>query len=465
MASSAVALLIATSASANSTIEVFTSPTQAQVGLTAAAGKANDLTAVVTETSVTVTDPVDPIDEAEAECSGGGTNSVVCTFATPITFMGIDAADLDDSISVEKTTNVPTQQIGGNGSDEITVVSPPGAGNSNTIFGDENGNDLAGDGNDTITGGRSGDFIVAGGGADILLGGEGDDFLLPGAGDGDRADGGSGDDIVSFALGHGTGDLFDGGEGTDRLDSLTTASFMGSSESALAVDLAVGTFNQTVGGSAAGSATGFEFFTGSGTAFTVNGTDGHNDLTTGTGADVVDPRAGADRVEVGEGADRVAARDGFGDRIECGPGVDTVEVDQFDELFDCEDVLRADVRPAGVELDAPVCTLKGVRRTLRRKRFLRGLGPQLECNEAVTLDVRLTVGVRRRRGRLVTVRAGQLVLAERALPLAAGTRRVNLKVPRRLRRVLGRRFTATLSAVAHDQFGNRRKLSRVVRVR
>ena len=317
-----------------------------------------------------------------------------------------------------------------------------------------------------MTGGSSGDFMIGGGGADVLLGGEGDDFLIPGPGDGERADGGSGDDVVSFALSDGTGDLFDGGEGTDRLDSLTGTSFMGSSAPGLAVDLAASTFTQTAGGSAAGSATGFEFFTGSGTVvFTLNGTDGHNDLTTGAGADVVDPRAGADRVEVGEGADRVTARDGFGDRIECGPGADTVEADQFDELFDCEDVIRTDVRPAGVELDAPVCTLKGVRRTLPRKRFLRGLGPRLECNEAVTLDVRLTVGVRRRSGRLVTVRAGQLVLAERALPLAAGARRVNLKVPRRLRRVLGRRFTATLSAVAHDQFGNRRKLSRVVRVR
>ena len=316
-----------------------------------------------------------------------------------------------------------------------------------------------------MTGGRSGDFMIGGGGADVLLGGEGDDFLIPGPGDGDRVQAGLGDDTVSFAMGGGNGDAFEGGEGTDRLDSLTVASFMGSSATGLAVDLAAGTFNQTAGGSTAGSATGFEVFTGFGSVFTVNGTDGHNDLTTGAGNDLVNPRAGPDRVEVGEGADRVEARDGFGDRIECGSGADTVEVDQFDELFDCEDVILAEVLPAGVELDAPVCTLKGLRRTLRRKRFLRGLGPELECTEAVTLDVRLTVGVRRRSGRLVTVRAGQLVLAEQALPLAAGARRVNLKVPRRLRRVLGRRFTATLSAVAHDQFGNRGAISRVVRVR
>jgi hypothetical protein len=75
------------------------------------------------------------------------------------------------------------------------------------------------------------------------------------------------------------------------------------------------------------------------------------------------------------------------------------------------------------------------------------------------------VPVRPRRGRLVTSRAGELVLAEQTRPLATGSRRLTLKVPRGLRRVLGRRFTATLTVVARDQFGNRRVVTRRVRVR
>ena len=125
------------------------------------------------------------------------------------------------------------------------------------------------------------------------------------------------------------------------------------------VDLPDSRVTQTSGGTASASAGAFESFQGSGSVFTVTGTDGHNALTTGAADDLVDPRAGPDRVSTGSGADRVLARDGFGDRMECGPDADTVEADQFDELFDCENVDVAQVLPAGVELDAPVCTVTG----------------------------------------------------------------------------------------------------------
>src|SRR5215210_5117347 len=201
------------------------------------------------------------------------------------------------------------------------------------------------------------------------------------------------------------------------------------------------------------------------TAFTLYGTDAPNLLTTGAGNDLVDPRSGADRVRVGAGSDRVMARDGFGDRVECGAGEDSVVADQFDELFDCEVVDLAQVLPAGVELDAPGCALTGLPRTMTLRRFLRRLRPRVECDEATTLEARLTVMVRAQRGRLVTTRPRELVLAEQARGLAEGARRLSLKVPPSLRRVLGRRFAATLTVVARDQFGNRAVMSRVVRVR
>lgn len=269
-------------------------------------------------------------------------------------------------------------------------------------------------------------------------------------------------------MGEGTGEVLDGGLGVDRLFVATgplLSPGSGMFGSSVLVDLPDSRVTQTSGGTASASAGAFESFSGSGSVFTVTGTDGHNELTTGAADDLVDPRAGPDRVITGAGADRVLTRDGFGDRVECGPDADTVEADQFDELFDCENVGVAQVLPAGVELDAPVCTVTGVRRVLRRKRFLRGLGPEVGCNEPASLEARLTVPVRRRGGRLVTVKAGELVLAEQARPLAAGARRLTLKVPRRLRRALGRRFAATLTVVARDQFGNRGAVTRVVRVR
>ena len=468
IASSATTLAIAPAASANSLLGINVLPDRTQVSLTAAAGKANDVQIVVTGNSITVTDPGDPIDEAVAECNGGGTHSVDCAVPSPIKRVDADVGDLDDSLRV--TTQAATLVlVGGDGSDEITVAAPDvGALGLTNIYGDDFNDNPAGDGNDTLVGSGFADAILGGGGTDALVGGEGPDGLVPEAGDGERADGGPGDDSVAYSPGDGTGDQLDGGEGVDTLFSVAgpmlnqTPGVFGT---AFAVDLSGGGLSQTAGGSATASATSFEFFSGDGSVFTLTGTDGHNELMTGAADDLVMPRAGPDLVRTRRGADRVLARDGFADRIECGPGTDLVVVDQFDEPFDCETVDLEQVLPAGVELDAPACTLTGVRRTLRRKRFLRGLRPTVECNEAVTIEARLTVAVRSRRGRLVTVRAGQLVLAEQARPLGTGAQRLSLKVPRRLRPVLGRRFTATLRVVARDQFGNPGRVTRVVRVR
>jgi RTX calcium-binding nonapeptide repeat (4 copies) len=443
------------------------SPDETQVSLSAASGKVNDVQLVVSGSTISVADPGDVIDEAVAECNGDGTNSVGCAFVAPVTFVSVDVGDLDDSLRAT-TDHALLLLIGGDGSDELTAVA---SANPDVTFSDIRGDDAnrdpTGDGNDTLVGLAGGDSLDGGGGTDALFGGEGADGLRPGPGDGDRADGGPGDDGVILSAGEGTGEQLDGGEGVDTLSSFTGATLSSGSGAfqAFSVDLAAGSLSQTAGGTAVASATSFESFAGDGSVFTLTGTDGPNELITGAADDLVNPRAGPDLVRTRRGADRVLARDGFGDRIDCGPDQDAAVLDQFDETFDCEDLDVAQVLPAGVELDAPACTLTGVRRTLRRKRFLRGLRPAVECNEAVTMEARLTVPVRRRRGRLVTVRAGQLVLAEQTRPLATGAQRMTLRVPRRLRTVLGPRFTATLSVVARDQFGNPGRITRAVRIR
>jgi hypothetical protein len=213
------------------------------------------------------------------------------------------------------------------------------------------------------------------------------------------------------------------------------------------------------------SVTQIEDLDAGGSPINASGTDGPNLLRTFDGDDVLDPRGSPDRVDAGGGADQLRLRDGFADLGLCGGGVDTVEADQFDELFDCENVQRQSVRPAGVDADAPACSIAGVRSRVRRRAFLRGLSPTLSCSEQATVLVRLTVPVRRRRGRLVTARAGDLVLAERTLQAGTAGTRTRLAVPRRLRAVLGRRFRATLTATARDEFGNTGLVTRTVRVR
>ena len=49
---------------------------------------------------------------------------------------------------------------------------------------------------------------------------------------------------------------------------------------------------------------------------------------------------GPDAIKTGEGNNRIDVRDGYRDRVRCGPGRDTVEADQFDVAIDCEIVHR-----------------------------------------------------------------------------------------------------------------------------
>ena len=192
---------VAPAASANSTLSVSASATSTSVALFAAPGKVNDIHLVLNDNSITITDPGDLIDETFAECSGNGTNSVECTVAVPIGRADILAHDLDDSIRVDLNGSATVLPTGGSGSDEIVVVSAPGALGFTNMFGD--GSDPGPDGNDTLIGGDNPDVISGGGGTDVLIGGAGTDSLFPEEGDGDRADGGPGDDAVALDRGRG----------------------------------------------------------------------------------------------------------------------------------------------------------------------------------------------------------------------------------------------------------------------
>ena len=88
----------------------------------------------------------------------------------------------------------------------------------------------------------------------------------------------------------------------------------------------------------------------------------------------------------------------------------------------------------------------------------------MSCAQPARVEVRLLARVAPRGGKLGPARAGDVVLAERALPLAAGRRTVRLRVTRRLRRAIPRSTRLRLQVVARDEFGNVQVVSKRVRV-
>jgi hypothetical protein len=102
------------------------------------------------------------------------------------------------------------------------------------------------------------------------------------------------------------------------------------------------------------------------------------------------------------------------------------------------------------DLAAPTVTLGAVASKVTYKRFVKGVTVKLTPDEAASFEVALLGKARS----TTLARTADVALAEKALPLAAGTRSANLKPKRAL---LGRkrRFTVRLRIVATDAAGNR----------
>ena len=424
----------------------------AAVDFEAAAGVANDVLVIATPGSVTYTDSADVINEAVTDCEGNGTNTVTCT-SSGFTQAGARLGDMNDRLRAEGALRVQIQ--GEAGDDELTVlvVQPPEAGSSAIV---------GSDGNDRITTGDGRDSASGGAGIDSIATGAGDDSAGAGAGDGDSVDLGPGNDVAFMRADlDGTGDSWAGGPG---LDLVSTFVFFNAPPVDLLLDLASGGMSGTNTGTS--TVTGFEdadMFSFMST--NVRGTPGSNSITTGTGTDTVDPGAGSDFVALGDGADRALLRDGFADFLRCGLGEDSAEVDQLDTTADCENVAVAQVRPAAAELGAAGCTIASVRPRIARKALLRrGLRGAVECARPASLEVRLLASAARRGGGIGVARAGDVILAERSLPIAGGRRAVRLRVIRRLRASIPRTTRLRLQVVARDEFGNTQVVTKRLRV-
>lgn len=165
------------------------------------------------------------------------------------------------------------------------------------------------DGPDTLNGTATADSIYGRAGDDKITGGGGDDEL----------DGGTGSDTLS------------GGDGTDAV------LYSGSTAVEASLD---GQQNDGAPGEKDLILPDVEDLYGGDGGDKLTGNDGPNTIDGGAGDDRVSGGAGSDALFGGEGDDVIDARDGFADRVECGPGNDTATVDILDTVVECEQVAR-----------------------------------------------------------------------------------------------------------------------------
>jgi Ca2+-binding RTX toxin-like protein len=402
-------------------------------------------------------------------CTGGGTQTVICTGVGRIR---VDGDGGNDFLTVDPTGLDTVFTAGGAGNDTILGSNDPNV--LEGISGDEGDDTLDGrDGDDDVQGGLDDDRAAGGPGADFVDGedgtdvvtGDGDGDTVGGSeGDGDNVDGGDGEDVIFGFGGDGSNDVQNGGAGFDLLFYFDNTG--PPTPDAFNINLANGTAGRL--NPEPDSISGFEDgLTGAGND-TLVGSNGANRLASGGGNDSVEGGGGADTLSAGDGEDSVNARDGVNDRVDCGSGNDTAILDQFDENVNCENAQVATVPPFGTQpsdTTSPNCSTSRLDTSQTRRQFFRGFSFRVVCDEATRLANSVLAFVRRVRGRLFTSRVGEFVLAERSLRLGTGTRTVRVRPSRRFRRQLGRRFRARVRIVASDAAGNRRTLIRTIRVR
>ena len=114
-------------------------------------------------------------------------------------------------------------------------------------------------------------------------------------------------------------------------------------------------------------------------------------------------------------------------------------------------------QPGASDTTAPVITLSKLNRRAKRSRLTRkGLAPRVRCNEACSITVKVKT---RKRG----ARKAKTVFTKKATERSTATRTLRLKLKQRhLRRLAKQRVTLVITAT--DAAGNRRSVTRVVRL-
>jgi Ca2+-binding RTX toxin-like protein len=317
--------------------------------------------------------------------TGGNQNDAIRGMGGNDNLKGLGGNDVvdgglgNDTLYGDQTCNSCTPSgddtlIGGPGSDSASG----GPGNDNIDTGTGNdmnvdggpGNDIinTGDGDDkNVTGGAGDDVINTGAGDDDVYGndgndtinaGDGNDYIESGNGN-DTVDAGAGDDYI-YEESDGYPDVVHGGPGMDTLEYDTNSNSSVNDQFTSTFDDQTNDGFRNLSGSVSNDDANNNFasdlesllvFVGD-TPSNVTGNAAANDMeTTGNGADVFDPGPGSDVLYTRGGPDTVSTVDGYPDYVDCGAGVDTATVDQFDTTVLCENVIVRQV-PSAFE-DAP----------------------------------------------------------------------------------------------------------------
>lgn len=235
------------------------------------------------------------------------------------------------------------------------TITLDGVANDDTGEGDILNGDIesadGGTGSDTITGNDADNCLNGGAGNDTLSGLGGDDTLYGNAGSDVLNGGGGDDDLTGDDNGMETpvADVFNGGDGVDEAFLYSFVCSPGTCTPK--------TVNVTLDGQAndgqdgEGDNVGVDIedinVTGDGAA-NVFGNGAFNIIDTDDGNDTIDALGGSDYITSRDGDDTINARDGSEDRIDCGAGNDTANVDQLDTVRDCE-IVNREARPVALD--------------------------------------------------------------------------------------------------------------------
>jgi Ca2+-binding RTX toxin-like protein len=360
----------------------------------------------------------------------------------------------------------------------------------------------------TLNGGTGADHLTGGDGADVVNGGDDADLLDGGGGDdrtvGDRgADthiGGDGDDVLVWNNGDGSDDNI-GGNGFDRVDvngsptagdAFNLAPDGADAESPIAtfertnlVPFQLGIFAGTEAVAVNGGGGSDEFVVSPGLPGLLVAADGDsgNDTLTGaeeadsfsgdSGSDTLDPGRGSDLADGGVDDDQLSTRDGVGDLVRGGAGMDSartdsVNVDVTSGVEDVDATPLPEPPPAGdtkallpelgkvkavrdhrklvarVPLSCPAAEAGGCRTTVtletakavrlgkvRAVLVLGSKGVDLDPGEQSTVTVRLARGAAglAKHGKLKT--RVRIASSDAAGNLAEGSAAVGLRIPHR----------------------------------
>jgi len=251
------------------------------------------------------------------------------------------------------------------------------------------------DAGEVLAGTPAQDSMYGRAGDDVLLGNDGDDELDGGPG-ADKLSGGPGRDAASY----------EGASVDVALDNVANDGVPGEADNVL-LD------TEDVYGTE-----GPDRLIGNLLENTLDGNGGDDDIVGGSGAD---------GLFGGEGNDDIYSRDGSPDRVECGPGFDTVNIDVLDSHVDCEVVGRV------ATTENFVVSVLG--RSIRRATHFR-LG-NIQSGSRVTFAC-----VSRCRPRTPSTR---IVYRRTKVRSVGGTRRVRITV-RRSRLVAGATFEIGVKA-------------------